>query len=372
MKSQVSRIITKVLYIFGVCIIIALFQICTSIFSAFHHFYFFTFYPAFSSTWRLLTGWCPFSIGDIIYVIVAVWLISGGVLFIKNLLRLQKDKLAWLHTLLRFLLIVVVAYGIFIIFWGMNYRYNRLQKDFQINALHYPAGLLVQLCDTLAARANEQHLILAGNDTLPVQHFLTFRQIKKEVPKNYERIAKIFPQLKYVHPSIKPSMFGYLMDYPGVTGYYNPFTGEAQVNTTPFPVGLPFTACHEVAHQLGFAAEEDANFVGYLVASTSPDPYFRYAANFEMFLYGINVLSWRDPHLADSLWKTLVSSGVHKDYEKDFEFYDRFKTSFRPMLNDMYDQYLKANEQSKGIRSYDEVISLLINYIQKNGKLPGY
>lgn len=371
MKSQGSRIITKVLYIFGVCIIIAVFQISIGISPVFRHFYLFTYYPSFSSTWRLLTGWCPFSIGDIIYILATAWLISGVVRFIINIVQCRKRKLAWLNTLVRFILIIVIAYGIFITFWGINYRYDRLQRDFKISTQHYPAYMLIKLCDTLAVRANKQHLILAGNDSLPVRHYLTFRQIKKEVPISYARIAKIFPQLDYRHPSIKPSMFGYLMNYPGVTGYYNPFTGEAQVNTTPFPAGLPFTACHEVAHQLGFAAEEDANFIGYLVASTSPDPHFRYAANFEMFLYGINVLSWRRPHLADSLWETLISPGVRKDYEAYFEFYERFKTSFRPVLNDMYDQYLKANAQSKGIRSYDEVISLLINYIQKNGKLPG-
>lgn len=371
MKSKYSKIITKVLYIFGVSLLISIFQFCIRYSPSFRSFYQFNFYPRFSSAWRLLTNWSPFSIGDIIYLFMAVWLLLGVIRFIKNLARSHKEKLAWLNTLLRFVLIVLIAYGIFLTFWGFNYRYDRLQSDFGIAPRRYSVEALTRLCDTLASRVNESHFIITGNDTSRVKDFLTFSQIKTQVEKDYTRIGRKFPRLRYLHPSIKPSMYGYLMNYPGVTGYYNPFTCEAQVNTTPYPAGLPFTACHEVAHQLGFAAEEDANFIGYLVAATSPNPYFRYAANFEMFLYGINVMSWRDSQLADSLWKKLVVPGVQKDYKADFEFYNRFETSVRPVLNDMYDQYLKANEQSKGIRSYDEVISLLINYTQKNGTLPG-
>jgi hypothetical protein len=371
MKKLIAKIGTKVLYIFGVCLATILFQLVMTWFPGARNFYLFSFYPAFSGVWRILTRWCPFSIGDLLYVLAGAWFLTGIARFIRNLLHWRRDRLEWLVTLLRFTLIMVCIYGIFMLFWGINYRYNRLYKNFGIRPQEFSVGSLVRLCDTLAARTNGDHRILAGNDTLPAQHFLTFREIKTKVPINYSRLSQTMPELRYAYPNLKPSMFGYLMNYAGVTGYFNPFTGEGQVNTTPMPVSLPFTACHEVAHQLGFAAEDDANFIGYLVAATSPDAHFRYAANFEMFLYSVNALSYRDPHMADSLWNTLITPGVRKDYEADFAFYERFRTSVRPVLNDFYDQYLKANEQTKGIRSYSEVISLLINYVKKYGKIPG-
>jgi hypothetical protein len=306
-----------------------------------------------------------------LYVLAGAWLLIGIGRFIRDLVHLRRRKLAWLNTLLRFVLILVCTYGIFILFWGMNYRYDRLDGEFNIQPQQFSTPDLTRLCDTLAVRTNGEHLLLAGNDTLPVTHFLSFSQIKAKVPGNYRRISRTQPALTYSFPSLKPSMFGYLMNYAGITGYFNPFTGEGQVNTTPMPVGLPFTACHEVAHQLGFAAEDDANFIGYLVAATSRDPHFRYAANFEMFLYGINALSLREPEVADSLFDTLITKGVRKDYEAVFAFYARFRTPIKPVLNDFYDQYLKANEQAKGIRSYNEVISLLISYVHRYGKLPG-
>ena len=52
-------------------------------------------------------------------------------------------------------------------------------------------------------------------------------------------------------------------------GYYNPFTGEAQVNTNVPAFVIPFTTCHEMAHQIGYASESEASFVGFLVIRNS-------------------------------------------------------------------------------------------------------
>lgn len=370
MQPQIPSIRTKVLYISGAVLAVVLFKVLMAASPGFRAFYLFGFYPFFTRTWRLLSAWCPFSLGDLLYVLAAIWLVTGLVRFISRLVHFRSQKKAAGRQLLRFCFILVVFYGVFLVFWGVNYRYNRLEDVFGITPGQYPDSTLVALCDSLAGRLNTDHRRIAGSDTAATSGFLSFAEIKARVPANYERISMIYPRLRYRHPSLKPSMFGYLMNYAGITGYFNPFTGEAQVNTTPMPVSLPFTACHEVAHQLGFAAEDDANFVGYLVAATSPDIHFRYAADFEMFLYGINVVSFRDPELADSLWHQLITPGVRADYDSDFAFYERFRTSIRPVLNDFYDQYLKANEQKRGIRSYNDVISILIDYIRVHGRLP--
>ena len=48
----------------------------------------------------------------------------------------------------------------------------------------------------------------------------------------YQNAAKKFSFLAYQPASIKPSLFSYAGNYLGFQGYYNPFSGEAQVNTT--------------------------------------------------------------------------------------------------------------------------------------------
>jgi len=48
------------------------------------------------------------------------------------------------------------------------------------------------------------------------------------------------------------------MSYLGIGGVYFPFTGEANVNISMPHTSIPFTACHEMAHQIGFAREDEA------------------------------------------------------------------------------------------------------------------
>jgi len=66
---------------------------------------------------------------------------------------------------------------------------------------------------------------------------------------------------------VKATLFNLLADYVGFTGYFNPFTAEGQVRTDMPGLELPFVACHETAHMLGFASESEANLIGYLVAT---------------------------------------------------------------------------------------------------------
>lgn len=40
---------------------------------------------------------------------------------------------------------------------------------------------------------------------------------------------------------------------------------------------IPFNMCHEVAHLLAIAVENEANFAGYLACEYSGDPVFQYS-----------------------------------------------------------------------------------------------
>jgi len=64
------------------------------------------------------------------------------------------------------------------------------------------------------------------------------------------------------------------MSYLGIGGVYFPFTGEANVNISMPHTSIPFTACHEMAHQIGFAREDEANFIAYIACKNHPSPDF--------------------------------------------------------------------------------------------------
>jgi hypothetical protein len=56
----------------------------------------------------------------------------------------------------------------------------------------------------------------------------------------YQNVKKQFPYLEYKHKSIKPSLLTTIVSYAGYSGYYNPFSGEAQVNTDMPKFYMPF------------------------------------------------------------------------------------------------------------------------------------
>lgn len=154
----------------------------------------------------------------------------------------------------------------------------------------------------------------------------------------------------------------------GFLGYYNPFTGEAQVNLTQPRFLIPFVSCHEMAHQLGYASESEANFVGYLAAVNSPDMFFHYSAYFDLFNYANRELLLIDSAAAKNYYQQLDPL-VKKDEEELREYWRKSDNAIEPLIKIFYDHYLKANQQTKGVKSYNEVIGWLIAYYNKYGKI---
>ncbi|MCU0322670.1 MAG: DUF3810 domain-containing protein, partial [Chitinophagaceae bacterium] len=198
-----------------------------------------------------------------------------------------------------------------------------------------------------------------GNDSLPQP---SFNSIFQESAQLFQSIDTVYPFLKYSTPSIKKSLFSSISHYIGFTGYYNPFSGEAQLSTQVPRIIVPYVTCHEIAHQLGYASEDEANFVGYLACSKSSNVYFQYSvyldlykyASFELFLLDMNE---RNGWQLDSL--------VRKDLRDIRSFFNQQQNDVSPIMNQIYAQYLKANQQTKGLASYNDVVGLLIAYKKK-------
>ena len=64
--------------------------------------------------------------------------------------------------------------------------------------------------------------------------------------------------------TVKLSTYSSILSYMGFSGYPNPFTLEAHINGDMPKMSMPITIVHEMAHQNGIAAENDANFKGFL------------------------------------------------------------------------------------------------------------
>ena len=321
-------------------------------------------YPYIGAFQRILLGWIPFSIGDLFYAAAGIYLIYSLINFIKRIVKRRADRKYYKNVTLTFITGVLAVYVVFNLFWGLNY--NRLGIDYQLklDKLDYNKEDLTEVARLVAQKMNE--LQTGSMNTRKPLH--KKRHLFESAVGAYENLSSRVPVIAYGHPSVKPSIFSYLGNYLGFTGYYNPFSGEAQVNTTVPLFVRPFTTCHEIGHQLGYAKESEANFAGYLSATSSKDTAFLYSVYFEMFAYTSRYLYYSDSMALKDITLHL-STGVKDDIRTLREFYLQYKTPLETAIDRLYSQYLKANQQPSGKMSYSEVVSMLIAYYKKNGKV---
>ncbi|MDO5970089.1 DUF3810 domain-containing protein [Flavivirga aquimarina] len=314
------------------------------------------FYPFISKIFRYTLGWLPFSFGDLIYTISIIYIVRW--LYI-NRKRLRKDTKQWFIDVFS---TIAIIYLIFHLFWGFNYYRLPLHKSLNI-ANDYTTEQLVSVTEQLIKKSNNLHFIITKNDTIKTNLPYSKSEILKMAPVGYKNLKQVFPHLEYNPKSVKKSLYSYPLTYMGFSGYLNPFTNEAQVNGLIPAYKVPTTASHEIAHQLGYAAENEANFIGCMAAINHDDIYFRYTGYTFGLRFCLNEIYRRDACLFEDMVAD-VNKGILKNYKEVREFWEAHENPTEPLFKLFYGNFLKANNQNKGMESYSYVVALLVNYFE--------
>jgi len=316
-----------------------------------------TLYPVIAFINRWFSRFFPFSIGDLLYF----WGFSYLIYQLIQLFIQIKRPVAQLQKISLFLLQTI---WIFYLSWGLNYYRLPLTQLLNFSTENYTAEQLISVTDTLINRANIIQFELTKNDTLPVEIPYGFQNILKKTPLGYQQIAD-YIGIDYKMPCLKPSLFSKQISYMQVSGYLNPFSGEAQINKFYPKVFLPDIASHELAHQLGFAPENEANFLGYLASTRHPDKYFQYSGTIDALYYFLIEIKRYDQKVYNKTIKK-IHKGILKNFRQAYEFSRRYR--FPIDFSSTYDTYLKINNQKSGIHSYNEMVRLVIAYEMQTTK----
>ncbi len=325
------------------------------------------FFPSFSTGLRYFLGWLPFSVGDILYWALVAFL--GWKLFrFFRFVYHKRSRAAYWQRLKQFVygttIVLAVVYIVFNVFWGINYNRKGIAWQLGLPEQKYTTEELRQMNRLLLDKVNEsKRSLVRTGESYPGN-----KALFEKVSDAYKNLAKQYSFLEYHPASIKSSMWGWFGNYAGFTGYYNPFTGEAQVNTTIPKFLQPYTSCHEVAHQIGYAKEMEANFVGYLAASSSKDTLLHYSVYLDLFTYANRNLFMNDSASA-RLYAKELDSTVKTDILEWRKFNRNHQGKLEPLVRWAYGKYLESNQQPNGISSYDEVTGFLIAYYKKFGRI---
>lgn len=318
-------------------------------------------YPLTSSLMRMGLGFLPFSLGDLLYAGFVIFMVRWLVIRFRQRFR---KLLKWL---LEAMATFSVIYACFNIFWGLNYYRPPLHQTLEIEH-EYSTEELQRLTEILVERSNEIHFSITQNDTVKVDIPYSKNELFAFTVTGFENLQTDFPELAYNQTSLKRSLYSVPLSYMGFNGYLNPLTNEGQVNTVIVPFKIPTTASHEVGHQLGFAAENEANFIACLATMRHPDIYFQYSGYTFALSYCMNELYRREPELAEQLVDK-INPGIRKNYAEVQEFWLAHKNPFEPLFMAFYNSFLEANAQQGGMKSYSYVVALLVNYFQEEDQL---
>ena len=319
------------------------------------------FYYPLQSLRGLLFGWLPFSLGDILYIASGIGILVLLVKWLRYVRNFQRCKWQLAASLANTLNAAVAVYLFFSLGWGVNYAKMPLRESWGFNSNFSFKK------DSAALIAFDQLLIDSLNALAPAYKAMPLHDVNTMARANYCNFTDSKVSRFGVH--VKPTMFGYFMDRVAIEGYYNPFTGEGQINSGLPAFMLPFVVSHEMAHQAGIAAEGDANLMAFSVCTMSIDRSFNYSGYLNIWLYVNARLYYKDSVTALRLSSNLNKlTAAHIDTIEQMN--DRSNNEVSRYSTSVYDSYLKMQNQKDGIHSYGSVAAnaYLLEQRRKTGR----
>lgn len=186
-------------------------------------------YPVISKLQRLIFGWLPFSIGDLFYAFLILVILFRTFRFFKLLFQRKLSRKYFASALQQTIFFFLFVYVFFNLLWALNYNRTGIASQLKLQVKPYSLSDLDTLTAAIQLKLNEYATLVTEEqrDSLNKKS-----RLFKESNNAYEYVARQYPFLKYRPSSVKASLFSYVGNYLGFQGYYNPFSGEAQVNTT--------------------------------------------------------------------------------------------------------------------------------------------
>ena len=301
----------------------------------------------------------PFSVAEVLVGIFAASVLVYLTVAVIGVIRKQRKLRRICLILLTVLCIGLTVYAAFCALWGVYYYGDDFATQSGLDdspiALEDLKAVTVYFT-TLVNRYAEQvprdengvcamdrDAILARSDQV------------------YRNAEQLFPCLEGPDIRAKGVHFSRVVSYIDFTGFFFPFTAEANVNTD-FPTSLfPSTVAHELAHQRGVAKEQEANFCAVLSSLTYGDPEYCYSACLLAYIHLSNALYDADRSTWSAIYSSL-SEPVLRDLAANREYWKQFDTKVRKVYNTVYENFLYSYGQTLGLKSYGACVDLLVHY----------
>lgn len=301
----------------------------------------------------------PFSVGDVLYIIVVGYLIYALIQIVRLLFKKEFKRV--LIFLSGIVIGIQAAILIFYLFWGMNYFRPSAAERLNLRDTGYTTAQLTTVTCRLIDSANLCRSRITPADVKQDNSAIYQTAINAMLSLSADSV-----NFRTYSPGIKPSLLTPLMNYLGTSGYYNPFTSEAQLNYQMPCFERPVVACHEMSHQLGYGAEDEANFSGFLAGIGSKDRLLRYSAYQLAVGECMRALRYRDTTANNEL-KKYISPQVRNDFKMERAYWLAYRGKIEQLSSFFYNDFLKANNQPHGLDTYNQMVLLIVAWYGRMG-----
>jgi hypothetical protein len=306
-------------------------------------------YPAVQPRLTWLTNRTPFAWFDML-------LLFGGTAIVGMwVVRLRRGRQRLVRTIGGLTLDTAAAAALvylwFLAVWGLNYRRE-------------PLSAFLDFREERITRENLRRLGFRGVESLNALHKDAHGRGWPALTEMPDVLARAFDQAQQelaapwrAEPGIpKRSVFNFYFTRVSIDGMTAPFFLETLANQSLLPYERPATVAHEWAHLAGYADESEASFVGWLVCMRG-SPSDRYSAWLSLYF---TIAKSLPPDDRVEL-STALAAGPREDLMAISERIQRQRVPAASAAGyAIYDRYLRANRVESGIRSYGEVIRLLL------------
>ena len=318
-------------------------------------------YLILSNAVGFLPSLVKFSVCEWLVVLILLFFISYIVYYVRKVIISKgARRMVVYRATMEIVAMCSVIYFCFTVVGGLNYyRYSFLSYT-EYHEENYSEEELVKLCKSLADEMGQAREKLGEDNDLMLQAPGDFNYYAQQSVLSIQILAKKYPILeRSLYSTPKPVVMSKLMSRAGIQGNFCPFTLESNINVDMPVFIMPDAMTHELAHQCGFMHEDEASFISYLACKQQDDPMILYSGLFIAFDHSISVLKKVNSDKASEIMSSL-SKTVQHDIVQNEQYwgkYDGIISNISIIVNNVY---LKANNQTDGVNSYDKMVNLLL------------
>lgn len=328
--------------------------------------------PALASVLSRVTGIVPLSLSGILVVLFVGRQLVGlgrGLRDFHQGARHATNSLA--AGALRLGADVGIVVVLFYLLWGFHYARPPLEQRYGWNGAGADVPELGRLAGEMVEAANFAYTEIHFSDDAgePTGRGRETGELMADLEAGWEEAEATLGPAGVVTVGFgrpKAALVSPLLDRLGISGFYFPWTAEANYNAGIPAVTLPHAVAHEMAHQRGFAREDEAGFAGWLAAASAPEPRERYSAYVFAQRQLLGALARHDPDRAEELLADRFP-GVQRDIDDLRAYWARYEGAASRASRSMNDAYLRSQGVREGILSYGRAVELLVAYARSRG-----